>query len=114
MLLVNNDQTEIGKGSEYGASGADHDAGAAETNTPPFIEPFSCAETAVQDSDIVVKASPEEPDGLRSKGDLGNQNDGFFARFQTAVDAPHIDFRFTASRYAVQQERFRVSVCNGV
>lgn len=53
VFFVDEDEAEVGEGSEDGGARADHDAGESFADAVPFVEAFSLGEVRVEDGDFV-------------------------------------------------------------
>ena len=54
VLLVHDDQAEVGQRRENGAARADDDAGLAAVDLVPFVVAFAVGKVAVQDGDFLL------------------------------------------------------------
>ena len=87
MLLVDDDQPEVGDGREHRRARADRDARLARAQPPPLVVALALAERRVQQRDGVAEARLEARDGLRRERDLGHEHDHALAAL--AAPRPH-------------------------
>ena len=105
MLLVHNDETEAGEGSEGGRPRSHHDVGLPALDAAPLIQPFARRETAVQQRDPVCKAGAESLSRQGCQGDLRNQHERLPALPDNLLDDLKIDLGLPAPGRAEQKRR---------
>ena len=107
VLLVHDDQAEVGLRREYGAPGADDEPVLALPHLPPLVEPLAGRQSAVEDGHLAGEPGGEALDRLPGERDLGHEHDGAPPQRQAALDGVQVDLRLAAARDALQQERPR-------
>ena len=108
MLLVHDDQREVAERREQRRPRADRDSDLAAVHFHPFVIPFAVGEPAVKHADHVPEPCAEPFDGLRSQRDFRDKHDCLFSILDRARNRLKVDFGFSASGYAVEQNHMRV------
>ena len=103
VLLIENDQSESGKGSEDRAAWTDNDLDFAAANPLPLKMPLGRRHLAVQHGDR-AKPPLESPSRLGRKADLGNQHDGASSKANDMFNRTNVDFGLAAAGDAVQRQ----------
>ena len=74
MLLIDDDQPELGKRQKQRRAGADDDPRPTGSDRPPGVAALGCADVGVPLRGQCAKALAEALEPLRPKGDLGQQH----------------------------------------
>ena len=75
MLLVDDDQADVGERREHRRARPDADARLARAQPEPLVVALALTEPRVQHRDDVAEARLEPPDGLGREADLGHEHD---------------------------------------
>ena len=102
VLLVHQNQAELGHGREDGRAGADDDGRIATPDAPPLLAALFRGQRGVQQRDFVAKGRVQQADALRRQADLRNQQDGREAALQRPLHRGQIDGCFARAGDAVQ------------
>ena len=105
VLLVDDDQPEVGDRREDGGARADGDPRLAGAQAPPLVVALALAERGVQQRDGVAEARLEAPDGLRRERDLRHEHDHALAALQRRGGGAQVDLGLARAGHAVQQMR---------
>ena len=103
MLLVDDDQAEVGDRGEDGRARADADARLAAAQPPPLVVALAVGEGRVEDRDAVAEAGPEAGDRLRREADLGDEDDRPAPSGQRRLDRGEVDLGLAGAGDAVQE-----------
>ena len=103
MLLVDDDQAQVGDGREHRRARPDADARLAAAQTSPLVVALAGAQLRVQDGDGVAEAGLEAGDRLRGQGDLGHEHDPR-ARGRAPPRRRQVDLGLARTGDAVKQE----------
>jgi hypothetical protein len=107
VLLVDDDQAQVGHGGEDGRAGADHQPRRAGGEGAPGVVPLAVGEVAVPDHGAgaagLFKACPQPAHGLRGEGDLGHQVDGAAAGREDGLQGGEVHLGLAGTGDAVQQ-----------
>ena len=104
VLLVQDDESEIGHGGEDGAARADNDVIGAAPRLPPLVEALAGGEAAVEDGDTTREPGGEALDGLVGEGYLGREYDNSLVEGQAVLRRTQIDFGLAAAGDALEDE----------
>ena len=92
MLLVDDDQADVGERREHRRARPDADPRLAAAQPQPLVVALALAERRVQDRDDVPEARLEAPERLRRERDLGHEHDraapGGERRLRRRADRP--------------------------
>ena len=105
MLLVDDDQTQVGKRREHRRPRPDADARAAVAQATPLVVALTEAELRVQDRDTLAEALLEAARGLRSERDLRDHDDRGAPLRERLVGRAQVHLGLAAARHAVQEQR---------
>jgi hypothetical protein len=105
VLLVDDDQAEVGEGREDRRARAHAHAGLAAAHPPPLVVALARGEAGVHDGDGVAEALHEAAGRLRRERDLWNEDDRRVAPFKGRGDRAQVDLGLAAAGDAVQEER---------
>ena len=105
MLLVDDDQPEVGDRREDGGARADRDPRLAGAQPPPLVVALALPQRGVQQRDGVAEAGLEAPDGLRRQRDLGHEHDHALPALQRRGGGPQVDLRLARAGDAVEEVR---------
>ena len=111
VFFIDNDQSKIFQRRENGTAGADDNAGVAGMDFVPFIVAFAFREMTMQNRNHILcfgETALEAFDRLRRQGNFRNEDDRAATAFERRSDSLKINFSFSATGYAVQQNRTRV------
>ena len=104
VFFVEDDQSEIGDGGQHRGAGAEHDARFAAADPPERGAALGGAEPAVEHGDSRAEPGAEEGFVLRGERDLGNEEQGAPAGFESRGDRLEIDLGLPAPGNPVEQE----------
>ena len=104
VLLVDDDEAEIGERGEDRRPRAHADPRLAPPEPQPLVVALARAEPRVEHGNRVAEALLEAGRRLRRERDLGDQHDGRAATPQRRVGRAQVDLGLPAARDAVQQE----------
>ena len=113
MFFVEDDQPEVGHGSEDGAAGTDDDLDLAVGDALPFPVAVCVAEVAVEHGHV-FKSAAETADGLGGEADFGDEDDGLATEMDDLLDHLDVDLGFSTSGDAVDEDGFVATVVEGV
>ena len=105
VLLVDDDQPEVGDRREDRRARADRDPRLAGAQPPPLVVALALAERGVQQRDGVAEAGLEAPDGLRRQRDLGHEHDHALPALERRGGGAQVDLGLARAGDAVQQVR---------
>ena len=105
LLLVEDQQAGILKRCEDRRARADHDAGFAARDAPPFVIAFAHAQARVEHRDGFSEVRGHFMQQLRRQCDLRHEQHGGTARVQRTSDQREIYRGLAAARYAVEKRR---------
>ncbi len=114
MLLVDDDEPEIGDRREDRRPGAHDDARLALADPPPLVVALARRQLAVQHGHRGSEARPRGPHQHRRERDLGHQQDRALAEGERPLDAAQVDLGLAAAGDAVQQERPEATALDSV
>ena len=103
MLLVDDDQAEVGERREDGRARPDADAGLPGAEPPPFIEALALGEPGVEHRHTIAEPGRDPPDGLRGEADLGDEQDRRPAALEGRLDRGEIDLGLAGAGYTVKE-----------
>jgi hypothetical protein len=103
VLLVDDDEGEVGDGREYGRPGADRDSLAALAQGAPLVVALPGGERGVEHRDLVAETGPEAGQGLRGEGDLRDQHDRRAPRREQRLHQLEVDEGLSGARDASQE-----------
>ena len=106
LLLVDDDEPDIRKRCEDGASRAEDDIDLAAADALISVEAFAVRQSRVHHGDPFAESCRENRDGLPRQRDLGDEYDGSLAVRNRFFAKGKDDLRLSASRNAVKQCRF--------
>lgn len=102
VLLIDDDDAEVGDGCEDGGAGSDDDACAviaAAAGELPLLVPLRCSEAGVKHCDgvgcAVAEAVDEASGGLGRERDLRDEHQGPLAGIEDAFDETEVDLGLT-------------------
>jgi hypothetical protein len=94
VLLIHQDQTQIGRGGKDGRAGADDDGRVSAANAPPLVAALLRRERGMEQRDFLAEGLVEQAYRLRREADLGNQQDGRETAVERALHGGKVDGRF--------------------
>jgi hypothetical protein len=103
VLLVDDDEAQVGRGGEHGAAGADDHRHVAAGDRLPVLMALDIGHVAVQHGDA-VEARGESSHRLRGEADLRHEYDRLPAETGDAFDGLQVDLGFAAASDAVEQQ----------
>jgi hypothetical protein len=92
MLLVNNDETQLGLRGKDSTAGANYNTEFTVSYPPPFVKLFSQRELAMKDGDLTGEAGGKSFYDLRSEGNFWYQDNSPFAQPNCFSQSLKIDF----------------------
>ena len=104
VLFVDHDQAQVAHRRENAGPRPHHHRGFAGAYAPPLLGALDIRERAVQNGHPVAESKEELARHGRREGDFGHQQQGAAALRQHGFDGREIDFGFSRTGYAVQQE----------
>ncbi len=105
VLLVDDDQPQVGNRREHRGAGAHDDPRVALPDAPPLIVPLPRRELAVQHRHRPPEARARRAHEHRRQADLGHEDDRPPAPRESRLDGAEVDLRLPAARHAVEEER---------
>ena len=108
VLLVDDDEPDIGQRSDDGQPRPDDDVHLARPDAPPLVGALAVAEARVDERDPRVEVRPQPVDERQGQGDLGDQDEGRPAGLERGRDRLHVDRGLAAAGHPVEQERTRI------
>ena len=105
VLLVDDDEPDIGQRSDDGQPRPDDDVHVTRPNAPPLVGALAVAEARVDQRDPGIQVRPQPVDEREGQGDLGDQHEGRPARLERGRDRLHVDRGLAATGHPVEQER---------
>ena len=97
MLLVDDDQPDVGERRDDRQPRPDDDVDVAGPDPPPLVGPLALAEARVDERDPRVEVGPEPIDERQRQGDLRDEHEGRPAGLERRGDRLDVD-RGLASR----------------
>ena len=113
MLLVDDDQADVGQRGEDRQPRADDDVHVAGPDPPPFVGPLALAEPGMEQRDPRVEVGPQPIDQRQRQRDLRDEDQRRTAGFERRRDGLDVDRGLAAAGDAVEQERPRVAGGDG-
>ena len=104
MLLVDDDEAEIGKRTEERRARAHHHAGRTRTNHIPLVEALARGKARMEHRHRVTETRAEATNSLRRERDLGHEHTGRATMCQNALDGGQIHLGLTRTGHAVDQD----------
>ncbi len=101
VLLVQDDNSQIGYGREQRRARADHDINLPGANASPLIEALAHTQVAMDNGNAVGKAPGHALDSLGGKGYFWHQHDAALALSDDRGERLQVDLRLAASGNAV-------------
>ena len=108
VLLVDDDEPEVGDRREDRAARPDADARLARAQAAPLVVALPRAELGVQDRDGVAEARHEAVDHLRRQPDLGDEDQHAAALGQRLGGGAQVDLGLARAGDAVQEQLGRI------
>ena len=109
MLLVDDDEPDVGQRGDDGQPRPDDDIHVAGPDAPPLVGALAVAETRVDEGDPRVEICPQPVDERERQGDLGDQDERRPARLERRGDRLHVDRGLATAGDAIEQERTRIA-----
>ena len=109
VFLVDDDEAQVAKRREQGASRTDHHARRARPDEIPLVVTLALAHARVHDGNRVAETAAEAGNRLRGKRDLGHQNARRAALGKHKLDGLQIDLGFPRTGNAVDQDDIAAS-----
>ena len=113
MLLVDDDDPDVGQRRADGQPRPDDDVDVAAPDAPPLVGPLAVAQPGVDERDPGVEVRPQPVDERQGEGDLRDEDEGRPARLQRGGDGLDVDGRLAAAGHAIEQQRPRVARRDG-
>ena len=113
MLLVDDDQADLGQRGENRQAGPDHEIDRSGPDPAPLVRPLAVAQARVEQGDSDVQLGPQAIDDRQGQGDLGHEQEARPAELEGRRDRLDIDGRLAAARHPVEQERRGVGLLEG-
>jgi hypothetical protein len=104
VLLVDDDQPEVGQRREHRGPRPDADARLAAAQPQPLVVALARAQLGVQDRDLLAEPLPEPAGGLRGERDLRDQHDRRAPPVQGRRNGAQVDLGLAAAGDAVQEQ----------
>ena len=82
VLLVDDDQAELGERRQDGQAGADDDVDRAGPDPPPLVGPFAVTQPGVEQGDPGIEVRSQAVDDRQGQGDLGHEQEDRPAELQ--------------------------------
>ena len=103
MLLIHNNQSQLGKRSKQGRAGADNHIHLSPSGALTLIVFFSGGKGGIHHRHPVTKPAVKPGQGLVGQSDFGNQHDGLSAPFKDLLNQSHINLGFPTPGNAVDE-----------
>ena len=104
MLLVDDDEADIGQRREDRRARADGDAGLSLQDAAPLVIPLALGKAAVKHGDTIPEARAKASFGLGDEGDFRDEHQHGVARLHGAGRRPQVDLGLAAAGHAVEQK----------
>ena len=109
MLLVDDDEPDVGQRRDDGQPRPDDDVHVARPDAPPLVGALAVAEARVDERDPRVEVRPQPVDERQRQRDLGDQDERRPAGLERRGDRLDVDRGLAAAGHAVEQERARIA-----
>ena len=106
VLLVNDNQSQVGKGGEESRAGADHNVHLSLHGPLPLIIPLSLGQSGIDNGDPAAEPPVKPHDRLVGQGNLRYEHNGLPPHGKNSRQHFHIHFRLAASCNSIEQPRF--------
>ena len=103
LLLIQNDEAQIGTGREHGGAGAHNDPGFPGANPLPLVVPLSQSQAAVENGHGLAEPGGHQSQKLGSQGNFRHQKQGGFAVIQAFLNQLNVYRGFAGAGDAVEQ-----------
>ena len=103
MLLIDDDESQIGKRRKKRRSCADHNIRLAVSGPLKLVALLTGRKPGMHDTDAASKTAIEAAHGLVGQGNLRNQHDHLFSLLKHIVNQSHVDFGLAAARDTVNE-----------
>ena len=113
VLLVEDDQPQVGDRREDGRAGPDADARLALAQAPPLLVALAGRHAGVHHRDGVAEARGEAREDLRRERDLRDHHDHAAPRLERRLGGAQVDLGLAGSRDAVQQRAPALAAAQG-
>jgi hypothetical protein len=114
VLLVDDDQPDVGQGRDDREPRADDDVDVTSADPAPFIRPLSFGEPRVEECDTSIEVRSKPIDQWEGERDLRDQDQRRPAMFQGRCDRLDVDRGLAATGHAIEQDRPRVALEDGL
>ncbi len=114
VLLVHDDQADVGERREQRRPGAHHEVDVARPDPAPLVGALALAEARVDQGDPDRELGAQPVDDGRGEGDLRDEQERRAAGLERGGDGLDVDRGLAAARDAVEQDRRRVARRHGV
>ena len=104
MLLVHDDEADVGERGEERRARTHDDVGRAGTHHVPLVEPLAGGEARVQDGHVIAEAAAEAAHRLGRERNLGHEDDGPLALLAHALDGAEVDLGLARAGHAVDDD----------
>ena len=104
VLLVHDDEPEVGHRGEDGRAGADDDPRLPRPDALALVAPLGLGQRGVQHRDALAEACREAAQRLRRQGDLRHEHDRPAAAPERRRAGLEVDLGLAAARRAVQED----------
>ena len=105
VLLVDDDQAEVGQRREDRRAGAHADPRRPAAQAHPLVVALAVGELGVQDRDGVAEARDEARHDLRGQRDLGDEHEHRAPLLERRVRGVQVDLGLARARHALQQQQ---------
>ena len=97
MLLIDDDESKIGKRRKKRRSGTDHNIRLSISGPLKLVTLFSGRKPGMHNTDTAAETAVKTAHRLVGQGNLRNQHDDLFSLLQHMVDQGHVNFGFAAA-----------------
>ena len=111
VFLIDDDQSQVARGREDRAPGADDDLHAPGGDFSPVPGPVGVLQVAMEDRDVAIPPL-EGANGLRRQADFRDQHQRLFALAHHFADSAQVQLRFAAAGDPVQKDRLEPTLPN--
>ena len=114
MLLVHDDQADLGQRREHGEARPDDDIHVACPDPTPLVSPFAIGEPRVHERHAGIEIGTQAVHERQGEGDLGHEDERRATKGQRSRDGFHVDRRLAPAGHAIEEQRARVASLDGI
>ena len=110
VLLVDDDQADVGHGREDRQPRAGHDVDRAGPDAAPFVGPLTDAQARMHERHGRVEVRPQAVDERQGQGDLRHEDEHGPAGLEAGRDRLDVDRGLAGAGHAVEQDRRGIAI----